>query len=92
MLTPLTPIAQDVTGVVGGVQVRDGKRVVVGDGDEDGAGAIAGASVVMEATPPFTCMLVRASVWVGVSDTPTIPFSRARTFSGRLGGGVLSSG
>ena len=82
MLTLLTPIAQDAAGVVGGVRVGDG----------DGAGAIAGTGVVVEATPPSTCVLVRASVQVGVSDTPTIPFSRARTFSGRLGGGVLSSG
>ena len=64
----------------------------MGDGDGNGARTIAGAGVVMEATPPFTCVLVHASVWVGVSDTPTIPFSRARMFSGQLGGGALSSG
>ena len=62
---------------------------VVGDGE--GVRAIAGAGVVVEATLPFTCTLVHA-VWVGVSDTPTIPFFRARTFSGRLGGSALSSG
>ena len=92
MITPLTPIAQDAAGVVGGVWVRDGEGAVMGDGDRDGARAIAGAGVVVEATSPSTCALVRASVRVGVSDTPTIPFSRARTFSGRLGGGALSSG
>jgi len=62
VLTPLTPIVQDAASVVGGVQVRDERGVVVGDGDGDRAGAIAGAGVVMKATPPFTCALVRASV------------------------------
>jgi len=92
VITPLTPIAQDAAGVVGGMQVGDGEGPVVGDGDGDGAGAIAGAGVVVEATPPSTCALVRASVRVGVLDTPTIPFSGAGTFLGRLGGGALSSG
>ena len=90
MFTPLTPIAQDATGVVGGVRVGDEEGAVMGDGD--GAGAIAGAGVVVEATPPSTCALVHASVRVGVLDTPTIPFSGAGTFSGRLGGDALSSG
>jgi len=62
--------------------------VVMGDEDGDGAGAMAGAGMVVEATPSSTCALVRASVRVGVSDTPTIPFSRAGMFSGRLGGGA----
>ena len=92
MFTPLTPIAQDAAGVVGGVRVGDEEGAVMGDGDGDGAGAIAGAGVVVEATPPSTCVLVCASVQVAVSDTPTIPFSRSRTFLGRLGGGALSSG
>ena len=92
MLTPLTPIVQDGTGVVGGVQVGDGERAVVGDRDGDGAGAIAGAGVVVEATPPFTCALVRATVWAGVLDTPTIPFSGAGMFLGQLGSSALSSG
>ena len=42
MLTPPTPIAQNATGVVGGMRV--------GDGDKDEA--IARASVVVGATPP----------------------------------------
>ena len=62
MITPLTPIVQDAAGVVGGVQVRDREGAVVGDRDRDKAGAIAGAGVVVEATPPFTCVLVRAFV------------------------------
>ena len=61
-----TPIAQDTAGVVGGVWVGDREGAVVGDEDGDGVGAIAGAGVVMEATPPFTCALVCAFVWVGV--------------------------
>ena len=92
MLTPLTLIVQDVTSMVGGVQVRDEEEAVVGNRDGDKTGAIAGAGVVVEATPPFTCTLVRASVWVGVLDTPTIPFSGAglclgqlALFSGQLG-------
>ena len=92
ILTPLTPIAQDAAGVVGGVRVGDEEGAVMGDGDGDEARAIAGAGVVVEATPPSTCVLVRASVRVGVSDTPTIPFSRARTFLGQLGGSAFSSG
>ena len=92
MFTPLTPIVQDAAGVVGGVWVRDKEGAVVGDGDGDGVGAIAGAGVVVEATPPSTCVLVHASVRVGVLDTPTIPFSGARTFPGRLGSSALSSG
>ena len=88
MITPLTPIAQDTASVVGGVQVGNKEGAVMGDGDGDGTGAIAGAGVVVEATPPSTCVLVRAFVRVGVSDTPTIPFSRAGMFSGRLGGGA----
>ena len=88
MLTPLTPIAQDATGVVGGVWVGDGGRAVVGD--EDGAGTIAGAGVAVKATPPFTCTLVCATVWVGVSDTPTILFSGTGSsfLSGRLNSGA----
>ena len=89
MITPLTPIAQNAAGVVGGVRVGGREGAVMGNGDEDGAGAIAGAGVVVEATPPFTCALVRASVWVGVLDTPTIPFSGPGSF---LGGDTLSSG
>ena len=92
MFTPLTPIAQNAAGVVGGVWDGDGERAMMGDRDGDGAGAIAGAGVVVEATPPSTCALVRASVRVGVLDTPTIPFSGAGTFLGRLGGSALSSG
>ena len=53
---------------------------------------IAGAGVVVGATLPFTCTLVCVFVWVGVLDTPTIPFSGAKTFSGWLGGSVLSLG
>ena len=92
MLTPLTPIAQNTAGVVGGVWVRDRGRAVMGNEDEDKAGVIAGAGVVVEATPPFTCALVRASVWVDVLDTPTIPFSGAGMFLGQLGSSALSSG
>ena len=92
MLTPLTPIAQDATGVVGRVWVRDRRGTMMGDGDGNRVRVIAGAGVVVEATPPFPCMLVHVFVWVGVLDTPTIPFSGARTFLGWLGGGVLSSG
>ena len=92
MLTPPTPITQYTTGVVGRVWVRDGKRVVVGNEDRNGVRPIAGAGLVVEATPPFTCMLVCAFVWVDVSDTPTIPFSGAGSsfLSGQLGGSAAS--
>ena len=96
VLTPLTPIVQDTAGVVGGVWVGDGGGAVVGDGNRDKDGdrtrAIAGAGVVVEATPPFACTLVCATIWVGVLDTPTIPFSGAGLCSGRLGSDALSSG
>ena len=54
----------------------------MGDRNGDKAGAIAGAGVVV-ATPPFTCTFVHDFVWVGVLDTPTIPFSGARMFLGQ---------
>ena len=48
--------------------------MMVGDENENRVKTIAGAGVGVEATPPFTCTLVCTSVWVGVLETPTIPF------------------